>query len=244
MMVTSTDGRKTASDSHRAEPFLRRPIITPLNMGPRYNAEVRTRAVAGSCHVPPFLAIASWWMVSTTDCKEVSRGAPGRPWTLNRMSTTTAKPITVHAAMSQPSSGGSRSACGAAASAGRRLPASHAPRNTAAHAAARNSMPTGAMLIGLAMRGRPPKTHQNPAKKAAGAYQLPPVLRAAHAIAGRSRNMAAVSQLISRLGRQPLQAQKKLRARYRDACLRKRDVSRFHRPDAVLRSVCSITIDG
>ena len=55
-------------------------------------------------------------------------------------------------------------------------------------------VPAGAMLMGLAIRGKPPKTHQKAAKKAAGAYQEPPDLLAAHAIAGSSRKMAAVSQ--------------------------------------------------
>ena len=48
--------------------------------------------------------------------------------------------------------------------------------------------------MGLTMSGRLPKTHQNAAKKAAGAYQLPPNLRAVMAITGRSKKMAAVSQ--------------------------------------------------
>jgi hypothetical protein len=48
-----------------------------------------------------------------------------------------------------------------------------------------------------AIRGRPPKTHQKAAKKAAGAYQLPPDLRAAHAIAGSGRKIAADSQLMA-----------------------------------------------
>jgi hypothetical protein len=48
--------------------------------------------------------------------------------------------------------------------------------------------------MGLARSGRPPKMHQNPAKKAAGEYQLPPDLRAEMAIAGNSRKVAAVSQ--------------------------------------------------
>src|SRR6266852_5397459 len=49
--------------------------------------------------------------------------------------------------------------------------------------------------MGLASSGKPPKMNQKPAKNAAGAYQLPPDLRAAHAIAGSSKKIAAVSQL-------------------------------------------------
>jgi hypothetical protein len=56
-------------------------------------------------------------------------------------------------------------------------------------------MPTGATAIGLPMSGNPAKRNQMPAKNAAGEYQLPPDLRAAHAIAGTRRKMAAVSQL-------------------------------------------------
>ena len=118
--------------------------------------------------------------------------------------------------MSQPSSGGSGGGNSAAIVAGCRLPAIHAPSNTAAQAAAMKSMPAGAMVIGPAIRGRPAKTHQKPAKKAAGEYQLPPDVRAAHAIAGRSRKMAAVSQFtlaILSSGRYSAGSQKKFRAR-------------------------------
>src|SRR5947208_16406665 len=96
--------------------------------------------------------------------------------------------------MSQPSSGGSDGGNGAAIGPDCRLSAIHAPSSTAAQAAAMKSIPAGAIVMGPAIRGRPAKTHQKPAKKAAGEYQLPPDLRAAHAIAGRSRKMAAVSQ--------------------------------------------------
>src|SRR5438309_6495172 len=96
--------------------------------------------------------------------------------------------------MSQPSSGGSGGGNGAAIGADCRLSATDAPASTAAQAAAMKTTPAGATLMGPAIRGRPAKTHQKPAKNAAGEYQLPPGRRAAHAIAGRSRKMAAVSQ--------------------------------------------------
>jgi hypothetical protein len=102
--------------------------------------------------------------------------------------------MSVHAATNHPSSGGSFNGGLAAVVAGHRLWAAHAPSNTAAHAATRNSIPPGGTAMGLAMSGRPPKMHQNPAKNAAGEYQLPPDLRAANAIAGNTRKMAAVSQ--------------------------------------------------
>src|SRR5438309_8723865 len=118
--------------------------------------------------------------------------------------------------MSQPSSGGSGGGNGAAIGADCRLSAIHAPSSTAAQAAAMKSTPAGATLMGPAIRGRPAKTHQKPAKNAAGEYQLLPDLRAAHAIAGRSRKMAAVSQFtlaILSSGRYSAGSQKKFRAR-------------------------------
>jgi hypothetical protein len=60
--------------------------------------------------------------------------------------------------------------------------------------------------MGLASSGTPPNTHQKAAKKAAGAYQLPPNLRAVKAIAGSSKKMAAVKKFTCA-------TQKKVRAR-------------------------------
>src|ERR1700730_2064505 len=101
-MVINTEGANTTRDSQRDEPDLRMPIISPLSIGPRYVAVVSTLASAGSCHVPPFLAIASWWMVLTITSKESRRVALLLDSTLYRMTPTPISPSTVHAPIAQP----------------------------------------------------------------------------------------------------------------------------------------------
>src|SRR2546425_264867 len=104
--VIKTDGTRTARESHRDQPS-RRPIISPLNIAPRYVAVVSTRAAAGSSHVPPLRATASLWMVSTIAPNEIRRVPLLPVSTSYRMIATTAKPSSVHAPMSQASIGGS-----------------------------------------------------------------------------------------------------------------------------------------
>src|SRR5207247_6481093 len=155
--VIKSDGRKPTRESHRDEPLSRRPSMSPLNIGPRYVDVVRMRAAAGSSHVPSLRATASLWIVSTIALNDSRRGALLLVSKLYRIKTTTASPSRVQAAMSQPSSGGSGGGNGAAIVACCRLPAIHAPSNTAAQAAATTSIPAGAIVMGPAIRGRPAK---------------------------------------------------------------------------------------
>jgi len=78
--------------------------------------------------------------------------------------------------MAQPRNGGSTNWWLEDGAEGIHRRAIQPPSNTDPQAEATNSMPTGAMLTGLATSGSPPKKHQKSAKKAAGAYQLPPDL--------------------------------------------------------------------
>src|SRR5438309_9480992 len=106
MAVISTDGKSTTSESQCDDPVLRRPIISPLSIGPRYMAVVSTRAGAGSSHMPPFLATASLWIVCTIASRESRRAALLLDSSLYRLIASTTRARSARATEAQAREGG------------------------------------------------------------------------------------------------------------------------------------------